>query len=142
MVDGKLLWGEDVKNNIPRPTRKREVESARNYLKAAVKFIPKWEGQIGNITKEDREHMTRQAFCMIFRSSAIALCGNGVYISGKEEMVGAFKKTYPNEEELHKVLSWSLELWKKWKTESLPDEETDQPLKKALRFVKKLATLV
>ena len=139
---GKLLWGEDVKSIIPKPTRKQEKESAKNFLKKSHKVIAKWQEQIRSFTEENKERMTRQAFSLIFRSAAIVLCGNGVYVSRKEEIVTAFKGEYPKEKELYDILSWALRAWEKWKIKPLSNKEIRQLMERSLELVKRLPTLV
>jgi predicted nucleotidyltransferase len=137
----KLLWGEDVKDIIPKPTREGERKSAWNFLKKIYELIPKWEEQIKSFTEENKERMIRQAFSLVFRGSAIALCGNGIYVSGKKEVADAFKQTYLNEKELCEVPTWALRLWEKWKTKPLSNKEARQLLERSLEFVKQLSTL-
>lgn len=146
---GKLLWGEDIKGFIPKPTLKEERESAQNVLKSVYKLAQasermfkwfKWV-PLKIIPKRNKERWTRQAFSLIFRSAAVMLCGDGVYVSGKEETTTAFKKKYPKEKELCNIISQTLIQWEKWKTRSLSDKETRQLLENSLQFLKGLQSL-
>lgn len=145
---GKLLWGDDVKAFIPKPTLKEQREDARNFLKGVYQSVQTWEKTfkwfkwipLKLIPKRNKERWTRQAFSLIFRSASVMLCGDQVYVSGKEEIATAFKKKYPKEE-LCNIISQALMLWKRWKTMSLSDKETKQLLENSLKFVKGLQSL-
>lgn len=69
------------------------------------------------------------------------LCGDGVYVSGKEEITTAFKRKYPEEKELCNIISQTLIQWEKWKTRSLSNKETKELLENSLKFVKGLYLL-
>lgn len=146
---GKLLWGEDIKALIPKPTLKEQKEDAFKFLGSLYQLVQTWERMfkwfkwvpMKFIPKRKKEKWTRQAFSLIFRSAAVMLCGNGVYVSGKEEITTAFEKRYSEEKELCDIISQALMLWERWKTRSLSDKETRQLLENSLRFVKGLQSL-
>jgi len=141
IASGKLLWGNSIKDIIPKPSRKAESASAQNYLMKAFGLVSQWEEQIRSLTEENKERLIRQAFSLIFRGAAIVLCGNGVYVGDKEEIVHAFKRTFTDEKELNKILCHSLRLWNNWKTRSLSNKETKQLLDESLRFANNLKAL-
>jgi len=130
-----------VKDIIPKPSRKVERESAQNYLGKAFGLVSQWEKQTRNMTQENKERLTRQAFSLIFRTAAILLCGNGVYVGSKEEIIDAFERSFPDEKELNKILYFSLRLWEEWKTRPISNRKTKQLLCDSLRFVEQLKTL-
>jgi predicted nucleotidyltransferase len=146
---GKLLWGEDIKCLIPRPTLKEQKESAQNFLRDLHRLTLKWEKSfrwlklvpLKLVPKRNKEKWVRQAFSLIFRSAAVMLYGDGIYVSGKEEVTAAFKRTYPSQRELCNTISQALILWKNWKTRPLSDNEARQLLKGSLEFIKGLQSL-
>lgn len=146
---GKLLWGEDIKALIPKPTLKEQREDAQKFLQGLYELAQAWERMfkwfkwvpLKIIPRRNKGRWTRQAFSLIFRSATVMLCGDGVYVSGKEETTTAFKKKYPKEEELCNMISQTLIHWEKWKTRSLSDKETRQLLENSLKFVKGLHLL-
>lgn len=142
IVTGRLLWGNNVKDIIPKPSRKAERESAQNYLMKAFKLVTRWEKQTRSLTERNKGRLARQAFSLIFRGAAIVLCGNGVYVGGKEEIVDSFQRTFPDERESNRILYYSFRLWEEWKTRPLSNNETKQLLNESLRFVKQLKALV
>lgn len=104
--------------------------------------IPKWEGLAKCLREFGSEKATRLAFSLIFRSASIALCGRGVYVSGKEEVVSAFRRIYPHEDELNDLLRWALEMWRGWAESPLRDYEVEKLIWEAFRFVRLLKSRV
>ena len=136
--DGKLLWGRDIKGLIPKPSREAVIESAKRALMRIYEQIPKWENLARCLDEFGKERATRMAFSLIFRSAAIVLCGRGVYVGGKCEIVSAFRRLYPCENELNGVLDWALEMWRRWAENPLHDYEVERLNEEAFRFVRLL----
>jgi len=139
---GKLLFGEDVKRLIPKPTLYEERETARNALNQIYELVQKYEKMSVELVSEiERERLTRQAFSLIFRTASIWLCGNGVYVSGKRGVAEAFRDKCSEERELCEIISEALRLWEKWTVAELSGEETEWLFGNALKFVKGLERL-
>jgi predicted nucleotidyltransferase len=146
--EGKLLWGEDVKELIPKPSAEEQSESAKVYLGKVFDMVSKQERSLGLlrwipfklITRKNKERWTRQAFNLIFRTAALLLGSKGVCVSRKEDISFAFKHT-TKEEDLCNIMSLALPLWDKWKTEPLNDRETKHLLLNSMKFVKGLECL-
>lgn len=139
---GKLLFGEDIKGLIPKPTLEEEWEAARNALNQIYEIIQKYEKMpLQPVSKIERERLTRQAFSLIFRTASIWLCGNGVYVGGKEDVVKAFLDKCPREKELCEIISGALKLWEKWAVAELSGKKTKWLFNNALKFVKGLQSL-
>lgn len=140
---GKLLWGEDIKQLIPKPTPKEEREAAQKTLRNIYQMTHKWEKffrwlmwiPLQLIPRKTKEKWARQAFSLIFRSAAILLSANKIYVSGKKETAAAFQKRYPEEKELQKIIVEALKLWEKWKTNLISNKETKQLIKNSPIFV-------
>jgi len=147
--DGKLLFGEDIKTLIPRPSEEEQRESAKKYLAKVYEMISKQERSfkllkwvpLGILPRKSKEHWTRQAFNLIFRSAALFLGSNGVYVSSKKDITQAFKGFVEKEEPCSMITS-ALSSWEKWSTEQLSDRETGQLLAYSLKFVKELRQCV
>lgn len=146
---GKLLWGEDVKALIPKPSPEERKSSAENYLEKVYSLVSDQERLFKMLRwtpfrfmpKKSRERWTRQAFTLSFRTAALFLGSKGVYVSRKEDITSTFKEKYPKQEELCDTISFILSLWEKWKTKSLSSKETKQLLESSLKFVKGLQLL-
>jgi predicted nucleotidyltransferase len=145
--EGKLLFGEDIKMLILKPSEKEEKESARKYLAKVYEMISKQERSFKllkwvplRILRKSRERWTRQSFNLIFRSAALFLGSNGIHVSSKEDIAHAFKG-FVKEEELCGMISSALSLWEKWKTEQLNHKETRQLLESSFKFVKGLRSV-
>lgn len=146
--EGKLLWGEDIKKLIPKLPSEKQKESARKYLDEVYEMVSnqersfKWLKWVPFklVSKKNKLRWTRQAFSLTFRTAALFLGSKGVNVSRKEDIVSAFKQ-HTEEEELCRLISSTLLLWEKWKTESLNDKETKKLLENSLKFVKGLRSL-
>ncbi|MBE0513277.1 nucleotidyltransferase domain-containing protein [Candidatus Bathyarchaeota archaeon] len=146
---GKLLFGEDVKELIPKPTLEEERELARNALNQIYEMVQKQERRVKwfrwiplkLVPKVRREQMTRQAFSVIFRTASVWLCSDGVYVSGKRDIVKAFWEKCPQETELCEIVSEALKLWEKWAVAGLAGKETKWLFNNALKLVKELQRL-
>jgi len=147
--NGKLLWGEDIKALIPKPTPKEQKESAKKFLDSFLESVPEWERKFKwlklvpfiLIPRKRKEQLTRQAFCLIFRTAAVALCGQGEDVSAKEGTASTFQKTYREERELCDIISRAVKLWEKWRTKPLSDKETKRLLGNSLKFAKGMRSL-
>jgi predicted nucleotidyltransferase len=143
--EGKLLFGEDIKAFIPKPSEEEQKESARKYLAKVYEMISNQERTfkllnwvpLRVLPRKSKERWTRQAFNLIFRSAAVFLGSNGVYVSSKEDIAYAFKRLVKKEEPCS-IISSASSLWEKWKTEQLNDKETRQLLENSSKFVKEL----
>lgn len=146
--EGKLLWGEDVRALIPKPPPEKQMEAAKNYLKNVYEMISikersfKWFRWIPFkiVPKKNKQRWTRGAFHLSFRTAALFLGSNGVYVSKKQDIVSAFRR-FTKEEELGDLIFFILSLWEKWKSGPLSNKETKQLLENSLKFVKKLQYL-
>lgn len=146
---GKLLFGEDVRELILKPTPVKEKEAAQNALNQIYEMVQKQERMVKwfkwlplkLFPRNKRERLTRQAFSLIFRTASIWLCGSGVYVSGKEDTTEAFRKECSRERELCEVVSEALKLWEKWAVAELSGKETKWLFNNALKFVKGLQRL-
>lgn len=138
---GRLLYGKDIKDHIPKPTREQEKKSAQRMLKKLSDFIKTQQEILLNIDKENPDKLTRQAFATIFRSASIALCGAGMYVSGKQEIVTFFKQKYPNKRELGEILQNAFRLWKKWEMTRLDIKELKHLLNWSMEFIKDLRSI-
>lgn len=146
--EGKLLWGEDIKTLIPKPSPEEQKESAKNYLSKVYGMISnqekyfKWLKLIPFtfMPKSKKECWARQAFNLIFRTAALFLGSKGIYVSRKEDVASAFKK-HVKEEELRLIICYALSLWGKWKNEPLNDKETKKLLRNSIEFVRRLQSL-
>lgn len=146
--EGKLLWGEDIKALIPRPPPGKQKESAKKYLDKVYEIASnqekrfKWLKWIPFkfLPRKNKERWSRQAFSLFFRTAALFLGSKGIYVSKKEDIVSAFNR-YTGEEEPRDILTFTLSLWEKWKTESLTDGETKQLLENSFKFIKGLRSL-
>jgi predicted nucleotidyltransferase len=146
---GKLLFGEDVRELIPKPTLEEETEVARNALNQVYEMVRRQERMfkwfrwvpLKLFPKIKRERLTRQAFSLIFRTASIWLCGNGVYVSGKRDTVKALMDKCPRKKELCEIVSEALKLWEKWAVAELSEKETKWLFNNASKFVKGLQFL-
>jgi predicted nucleotidyltransferase len=146
--EGKLLWGEDIKALITKPSPEKQKESAKNYLGKVYQMVSnqekyfKWLKWIPFVfvPKAKKERWTRQAFSLIFRTAALFLGSKGVYVSKKEDIASAFKQ-HVKEEKLRNIISYVLSLWEKWKNEPLNNKETKQLLGNSIKIVKGLQSL-
>jgi predicted nucleotidyltransferase len=143
--EGKLLWGKDIKPLIPRPTQEKQKQSAETYLKKIYETVSSQERSfkllrwipLKLVPRKSKERWIREAFNLTFRTGAVFLGSNGVYVSKKEDIVNAFNQ-YVKKEELCSVFTTALSLWQKWKTQPLNDKETKLLLENSLKFVKGL----
>lgn len=146
--EGKLLWGKDIKKLIPKLPPEKQKESARKYLDKVYELISnqernfKWLKWVPFklVPKKSKLRWTRQAFNLIFRTAAVFLGSKGVNVSRKKDIVSAFTR-HAKEKELCDIISSTLLLWEKWKTEPLSDKETKKLLENSLKFVKGLQSL-
>ncbi len=138
MRTGKLLWGRDIKPLIPKPSREEGRAAAKQALKEICALLMEQGPQF---EEQNRERLTYQLFAAIFRTACIALCGEGRYVGGKGEAVSAFREVYPQERELHDVLSQSFILWKEWERRTLTDEELRRLRGFSLEFVSRICGL-
>lgn len=146
--EGKLLWGEDIKKLIPKLPPEKQKKSARKYLNEVYELVSnkersfKWLKWVPFklVPKKNKLRWTRQAFSLIFRTAALFLGSKGVNVSKKKDIVSAFTR-HTKEKELCDIISSTLLLWEKWKTESLNDKETKKLLENSLKFVKGLRSL-
>lgn len=140
MKTGKLLWGRDIKPLIPKPTKEEEKASAKQALRQVYALVAEPKNSPPEINERNKDKLTYGFFPIIFRTAAIALCGEGRYVSGKSEVVSVFHEVYP-QEELHNLLLQSFKLWKKWETRSLSVEEVQLLMKFCSEFVIKIRAL-
>lgn len=140
MKTGKLLWGRDIKPLIPKPTKEEEKALAKQALKQVCALVAESKNSPPEINEQNKDKLTYGLFSTIFRTACIVLCGEGRYVSGKNEVVSVFHEVYP-QEELHNLLLQSFELWKKWETRSLSTEEIQWLMKFCSEFVAKICTL-
>jgi predicted nucleotidyltransferase len=146
--EGKLLFGEDIKELIPEPSEEEQKESARNYLSKAYEMILKQERTfkllklvpLRIIPTKSKERWTRQAFNLIFRSAALFLASNGVHVSNKEDITNAFNRLVKKEEP-RSIISFASSSWVKWKTEQLKDKETRRLIENSFKFVEELRSV-
>jgi len=146
---GKLLFGEDVRELIPKPTLKEERELAHEALNHIYEMVQKQERwfkwfrwiPLKLFSKNKKERLTRQAFSLIFRTASVWLCGNGVYVSGKRDAAKAFRDKCSRERELYEIVSEALRLWEKWAVAELSVKEMKWLFNNALKFVKGLRCL-
>jgi len=146
--EGKLLWGEDVKKLIPKLPLEKQKESARKYLDEVYELVSnkersfKWFKWVPFklVPKKNKLRWTRQAFSLIFRTAALFLGSKGISVSKKKDIVSVFTR-YIREEELCSIISSTLLLWEKWKTEPLNDKEMKKLLENSLKFVNGLRLL-
>ena len=135
---GKLLYGRDIKQLIPRSTRAQEKSSAKQGLKEIYTSASKHSFYA---SEPDMDKQAYWAFSHIFRTASIALCGDGRYVSGKRETVSAFHEVYAQKSELCGIISQSFGLWKKWETRSLTKEELQQLTGFCSEFVSEICNL-
>jgi len=153
MKTGRLLWGQDIKPLIPKPSREEERTSAGETLKEMCALF---QGQLNRWARtralrkicvllafltKTKEKLTYQLFAAIFRTACIALCGEGRYVSGKGEAVAAFREVYPQEYELHEVLSQSFALWKEWERRALTYKELQRLMGLSRKFISRVCEL-
>jgi predicted nucleotidyltransferase len=146
--EGKLLWGEDIKALIPKPTAEKQKESAKIYLSKVYEMVSNQEKSLKwlkwvpfeFIPKAKKEHWTRQAFNLIFRTAALFLGSKGIYVSKKADIATTFKEQV-KDEKLRNIMSYALSLWERWKNEPLSNKETKQLLGNSIEIVKGLQWL-
>ncbi len=149
MDTGRLLWGTDIKPLIQTPLPQKQKESAKEYLGKVYDMVSKTEKNskwlrwipFRILPKSSKERWTREAFNLTFRTIALFLGSNSVYVSRKEDIASAFQKMCANEKDLCTIISFASSMWEKWKTNSLSDKETKQLLKNSLILVKGLKLL-
>jgi len=146
--EGKLLWGEDIKALIPQPALESQQRSAKNYLEKVYGMVSsqekyfKWLKWIplALVPRAKKEHWTRQAFNLTFRTGALFLGSTGFFVSGKEDICSAFKQQVKNQR-LRNMMCCALSLWEKWKDAPLSNGETSQLLGNAFELARELPLL-
>ena len=146
--EGKLLWGEDVRKFIPKPSPERQKESARKYLDQVYGLVSnqerifKWLKWVPFklVPKKRKLRWTREAFSLIFRTAALFLGSRGINVSRKEDITSAFRQQI-QKNELCDIIFSTLLLWEKWKSSPLTDKETKKLVENSLKFVKGLQSL-
>lgn len=139
--DGRLLWGEDVKELIPKPTSDQQKENAKRTLEQLCGSIATLEPALDELMKSDpeqlpihtKELLTRRAFHSIFRTAAIFLACRGLYVSKKEDITSAFGQSL-EDKGLFEILASTLLLWNIWGKRELSDKETEKLFGNALEF--------
>ncbi|MFP4051230.1 MAG: nucleotidyltransferase domain-containing protein [Thermoplasmata archaeon] len=111
MNSAYVLYGEDIRDEIPQPTKDEERESAQRFLDAMEErseYIPK--------------RFTRKLFSSVFRTLSVFLCGRGIYVSSKEKVVEEFQRI-SDLKELNESLEEVYALWETWAERDLTEDE-------------------
>lgn len=109
--NGELLYGSDVSDDIPEPTRAEEREAARQAL-AAV------ETEYGYV----QDRFTKELFSTIFRTLCIFLSGSGTYVGSKERAV-ALSRRHVDDERILDEIERAYSLYQAWEERSLTEDE-------------------
>ncbi|MFC1707534.1 nucleotidyltransferase domain-containing protein [Planctomycetota bacterium] len=105
----KLILGTDVRSHIRKPSRQEERLTARTALKA---ICEDHSPRTGDIVGESDVY---QLFSTVFRAAAIFLCGQGTYVSGKQETTTALVKRFAGQDErLCSLVQSAFESWREW----------------------------
>lgn len=112
--DGKLLFGSDIKELIPKPTREQEILEANHYLKSV-------EQSYRNIPPQNIATL----FSYIFRTLCVSLSSKGLYVSSKKKAVDSLIEQFPGEKTLIEYISKVYELYLKWGSHDLTQEEVE-----------------
>lgn len=109
--NGELLYGTDVKAQLPEPTRADEIEAAEQALEA-----------VEPVATRLQDRVTREAFSTIFRTLCIFLGGHGVYVGAKDRAVEQSRALLEDHQvvsEIEQVYS----LYESWEERSLTEDE-------------------
>jgi predicted nucleotidyltransferase len=107
MKTGKLLYGQEIRPLIPKPTRNGEKALAKRALEQAAASV---RSSLHQPDQDNRDRLAYFGFSAIFRTAAIALCGEGIYLAGKDKVVKAFCRLRSDQRELCDELSWAFRL--------------------------------
>ncbi len=142
----KILFGEDIRNQILSPSKEEAFTSAKNCIQGILNkynFIEELlEADVESAKKyfSGRE-MADLAFAMFFRGSSVFLATKEVYISSKKLILEEItKEPYPDW--MKQRLEIAYNYWINWKEKSLSEEEVFDFLKMAYVYLKSLNSLV
>lgn len=113
----RRLYGEDLLPRLPEPDESRAQDIAQfglNMLHALAQAQDQ-----AQVVPE----LSAFLFSPIFRSAAIGLATQGVYVGGKRETVDAFAAAYPNLPRMNAALERAYALWQLWGERDLSAEE-------------------
>lgn len=151
MRTGKLLWGEDIRKYIPKPSRNLEKRLALKTLKEISKKMRDYNIDILSSVKEAKKILLEYngkwnktkfaslAIDGILRSATIALYFKGKYPLGKKEVVKEFCKTF-DEKKFHPTVKKAYNLWENWSYNEASDEEVFELLCECVSFCENIYT--
>ena len=142
----KVLFGEDIRNQILPPTKEEAFTSAKNCIQGILNkydFIEELlEADIETAKKHfSNREMADLAFAMFFRGSSIFLATKEIYISNKKEILEEITKG-PYPDWMKQRLEMTYNYWINWNKENLSEEEAFDFLKMAYVYLKFLKTLI
>lgn len=109
--ESRLLYGEDIRPLIPRPSLQAIYASAQDVLKSMV---------------FSRRKFVYYVFSMIFRMLAIFLSMREVYVAAKLDVLREFSRLYPDEKGAVSAVQRAYELWNVWRGRDLDDREISE----------------
>jgi len=124
--EGKLLYGEDIRDTIPKPSNEAIITLAKDFIENGI---------------PTRGQSINQCFSLIFRSAAIFLSLKGKYVASKREVVEEFEKEYGSHD-IVKMLKKAYDLWTIWSKRDLNDEEYAKLALLAVRISEELKELL
>lgn len=114
---GQLLWGRDIKDLLPVPTREQEINAAANSLQHVRRSVEKFS------EPPEQDTLVYMALSGTFRTLCILLCGRGRYVSAKQDAVNAFADEFGCSHPLAGQLRRLWEIWQIWAERPLTDSE-------------------
>lgn len=109
--NGQLLYGTDIKDQLPQPARADVIEAAQQALET-----------VEPVARHLQDRVTREAFSTIFRTLCIFLGGHGVHVGAKGRAVEQSRALLDDHEviiDIEQVYS----LYETWEQRSLTEDE-------------------
>ncbi|WP_353892860.1 nucleotidyltransferase domain-containing protein [Proteinivorax hydrogeniformans] len=116
--EGKLIYGQEIKDRIPKPTREEEIKTADQCLKFFEASYKDYE-----------EEVIERYFSATFRTLCIVLSGKGIYVSSKKDVVTVCNKKFKDRKLLNEKINVIYDLWITWGRERLTQEQVCTLLK-------------
>ncbi len=126
----ELLYGEDLKDEIPEPTKDEVNKSIEHYFDMMeVKY------------EQMRPQHTRKLFSSIFRTLSMLLTERGIHVSSKEKIVEKFEQAFEGRKELKEDLEEAYRLWELWGGRDLTQDEFCTLSKKCEKIISSIFEL-
>ncbi len=110
--NAELLYGEDLKEAIPEPTKDEVNGSIEQFFDMMeVKY------------EQIQPQYTRKMFSIIFRTLSMLLAEKGIHVSSKEKTVEMFQQVFEGRRELKEDIEKAYRLWELWGDRDLTQDE-------------------